>query len=277
MTCCMFPGQPLSRSVLPGDRTFAELAEECLAITGFDPRDAGDPAGGLSRNVCLQLFGVVASLHRYGELKEKNGPPDLIAEHSMGIYSALAASGSTTGRDALELAWRIGLLLARMGEKMEYALASVIGMTEEQLSPIVSKNGVYIANSNTSRHFLLAGTRKDIERTAAAASGAGAFSTAVFEADAPLHTPLVREIESELEQVVAGFTFRDPAIPLIDHLEQRPLTADRIPSFLVDELCLPVAWEATYRSLRERGVLKFYEAGTGQALTKFNRWIDSQP
>jgi [acyl-carrier-protein] S-malonyltransferase len=43
----------------------------------------------------------------------------------------------------------------------------------------------------------------------------------------------------------------------------------------VEELCLPVFWEKTFRALQHEGVTHFYEAGAGQALTKFNRWIDS--
>jgi malonyl CoA-acyl carrier protein transacylase len=75
---------------------------------------------------------------------------------------------------------------------------------------------------------------------------------------------------------VAEYDFHEPHIPLVEHIAQTTLTAATIPAFLVDELCRPVYWETTYRSLRSRGVTRFLEVGAGSALSKFNRWIDSE-
>ena len=92
----------------------------------------------------------------------------------------------------------------------------------------------------------------------------------------PIHTPLIAEIAGELLRIVAEYSFREPRIPLVEHIGQTALTAATIPAFLVDELCRPVYWEATYRALRSRGVTRFQEVGAGSVLSKFNRWIDSE-
>jgi malonyl CoA-acyl carrier protein transacylase len=75
---------------------------------------------------------------------------------------------------------------------------------------------------------------------------------------------------------VAEYSFYEPRIPLVEHIGQTTLKAATISRFLVEELCRPVYWEATYRALRSRGVTRFQEVGTGSALSKFNRWIDSE-
>jgi len=62
----------------------------------------------------------------------------------------------------------------------------------------------------------------------------------------------------------------------VEHIGQTSLTAERIPAFLMEELCRPVQWERTYRALRSLGAAAFHEAGAATALTKFNRWIDSE-
>lgn len=276
MICFMFSGQPLARIEVPyEDPVFQDLARCCHERTGFNPLTGENLDSQLTENVRLQLFGSTMSLYRFSVMVGEAGLPDIVAEHSMGIYPALAATRSISDAEALELTLRIGSRLADMSREREYALASVVGLAHDSVSSLVTRHSVYIANHNTSRHFLLAGERHCIETAVAEAAGGGAFSTAIFECDAPLHTPLVREIAHDLRQIVNDYNFRDPQIPLVDHLEQKNLSAADIPIFLVEELCRPVFWETTYRTLRQRGISRFREMGHGTALTKFNRWIDS--
>jgi malonyl CoA-acyl carrier protein transacylase len=202
--------------------------------------------------------------------------PDLLAEHSMGIYPALAASGSVDNATALALTCRLGETMALMGLKREYALGCVIGLAGALLETVAVNNDVYIVNYNTSRHFMLAGEMKKVAAAIIEAKAAGAFSANVFPCDAPLHTPLIEEIAGDLQRIVAEFSFREPTLPLIEHITQTPLTAATIPAFLADELCRPVYWEKTYRALCLRGVTRFQEVGAGSSISKFNRWIDSE-
>ncbi|MFZ2949214.1 MAG: acyltransferase domain-containing protein, partial [Desulfuromonadaceae bacterium] len=229
-----------------------------------------------SESVRLQLYGACTSLYRFNQLTSRGSAPDLIAEHSMGIYPALAASGAIDGKVALELTWRIGRCMAEMGKGREYGLGCIIGLTHAPLEAIAANNGVHIANHNTSRHFLLAGERDMVAAALVEAEASGAFSVSIFPCDAPLHTPQIADIAAELQSIVAEYRFLEPHIPLVEHIAQTTLAAAAIPAFLVDELCRPVYWETTYRSLRSRGVTRFQEVGAGSALSKFNRWIDSE-
>lgn len=275
MICFMFPGQPMTRTELPaGEALFAEMAAHCWSVSGFNPLAGPDGPPGLPESVKLQLYGVTMSLYRNEMLLRQHGPPALVSEHSLGIYPALAACGSIGSREALELTARIGLCLASMGAVGSYAFGSVIGMTIGPLQAISANHGVFIANHNTSHHFLLAGPLPAIADATLEAEAAGAFSVGVFPCDAPLHTPLVEELRNDLARIVSDYGFREPFIPLVEHVDQRTLSAAEIPDFLVDELCCPVYWEKTCRALRAMGVRRFVEAGHGQALTKFNRWID---
>jgi malonyl CoA-acyl carrier protein transacylase len=274
----MFPGQPMSLKDMPvDDPAFQDMARRCQDVSGFNPLSGEQPSCTLSGNIRLQLFGTTMSLYRHDLLLRTRGLPDIAAEHSMGIYPALAACGSIVSTVALELTWRVGLCLAAMGERCEYALGSIVGLAADRVSMVAANNGVHIANYNTSQHFLLAGEWAGIQSATAEAEASGAFSVGVFPCDAPLHTPLIEEVAAGLRTIVADYTFQEPHIPLMDHLEQRRLKAEDIPGFLVAELCRPVFWEKTYRALRHAGVQHFYEAGAGMALTKFNRWIDSEP
>jgi [acyl-carrier-protein] S-malonyltransferase len=277
MNCFMFPGQPMALKNIPADDpAFHEMARCCQAVSGFNPITGEQSSRQLTDSIRLQLFGTTMSLYRCDLLLREQGLPAIVAEHSMGVYPALAACGSVDKTTALELTWRVGVCLASMGLQRAYALGCIVGLAVDPLDSIAANNDVHIANYNTSRHFLLAGEQGRIRAAAAEAEAAGAFSVGVIPCDAPLHTPLVDEVAAELHSIVAEYTFWEPRIPLMDHLEQRRLKATDIPGFLVEELCRPVFWEKTFHTLKREGVKHFCEVGAGLALTKFNRWIDSE-
>jgi malonyl CoA-acyl carrier protein transacylase len=277
MNCFMFPGQPLSIvTPLPDDPDFDEIAGITLEMTGLDLSTLSWSGAEGTESVRLQIFGAAMSLHRNRLQLREGSRPGIVAEHSMGIYSALASCGSICEGDALELVHRIGACIAAMGKKERYALGCVIGLTIEPLTAIADNNGIHLANLNTSRHFLLSGRAAAMEGAMAEALAAGAFSASSFPCDAPLHSPLMEELEPELSVICGDYSYQEPEIPLIDHLEQKPLTAPGMAPFMVRELCRPVYWERTYLALKTLGVVKFVEVGSGDALKKYNRWIDNE-
>lgn len=278
MICFMFPGQPMAMTETAGaDADSQKIAAACLQRTGIDPFSASADGADVTDAVRLQLHGVAVSLWRERQLLKQGLLPAVIAEHSLGIYPALAAAGVISGEEALEMAFRVGICMAKMGTEDAFMLACVTGLAEEPLAAVAANNGTYLANYNTSRHFLLAGPRHGIQGAVVEAEAAGAFSVSSFPCDAPLHTPLMEELAADLRTVFADYRYRDPQIPVMEHIGQGFLTAAGIPAFLCEELCRPVYWERSCRALHRHGVSRFAEVGAGQALTKFNRWIENEP
>ncbi len=277
MNCFMFPGQPLSFAPsLPDDRDFAEIAQLTRENAFLDLASLSWNKGEPSENVKLQVYGTAMSLYQNRSLLGRGIRPKVIAEHSMGIYPALAAAGVISEAEALQLTYRIGLCFARMAQKGPFALGCIIGLTREPLSAIAANNGTHLANLNTSRHFLLSGSAHGMTGTVNEALAAGAFSAKLFPSDAPLHSPLMAELASPLAEICSGFRYREPALPIINHIDQKPLAASEIGRFLVDELFAPVYWEESYLALYRMGVRHFFEVGSGDSLKKYNRWIDNE-
>ncbi|HTY20147.1 MAG TPA: acyltransferase domain-containing protein [Geobacteraceae bacterium] len=277
MICFMFPGQPLSFiTSLPDDPDFTAVARIAEERTYLDLDTLAWTKGELTENVKLQVYGAAMSLYRNRLLLREGNSPDIIAEHSMGIYSALAVCGAITEADALELVYRIGVSLAGMGKGKAYSLGCVIGLTLEPLSAIAGNNGVFLANFNTSRHFLLSGTASAMEEAMSEALAGGAFSAKAFPCDAPLHSPLMEELLPSLDEICGEYCYREPEIPILEHIGQKRLSAAEMASFMARELCLPVYWEKTYLALKASGVGRFVEVGSGDSLKKYNRWIDNE-
>lgn len=277
MNCFMFPGQPLLRNEqLPRDDDFGAILEmtERRAFLDLDEFSWLGEEG--TESVKLQVYGVAMSLYHARRLSSQGIKPGLLAEHSMGIYPSLAVCGSLPEEEVLELTSRAGRCMARMGESRQYALGCVIGLTLEPLLAIAENNGVYLANHNTSRHFLLSGERKNMEQAEAEAFACGAFSVKIFPCDAPLHSPLMEAVDREMRTIFADYRYREPAFPLLDHIDQDFLTAADLQDFMARELAFPVYWERTYNSLRAAGAGSFFEVGVGDSLKKYNRWIDNE-
>lgn len=277
MNCFMFPGQPLFTGAHPpDDNDLQAIALLVRERTGLDILDMSWQGEAGDESVTLQVYGAAMSLYHARRLAREGVRPGLIAEHSMGIYAALAVGGSVSEGDALELTCRIGRCMAKMSEQGDYALGCMVGLPLEPLLSIAENNGVHLANHNTSRHFLLSGERAGIEAAVVEALASGAFSAKVFPCDAPLHTPLMEAAAGSLREIIAGFRYREPAVPLMNHIDQDYLAASEVADFLLRELLLPVHWDATYRALRAAGANRFFEVGAGDALKKYNRWIDSE-
>ncbi len=277
MKCFMFPGQPLLRAAEPADdRDYQAIRTLALAHTGLDIHDFSWQREPSSDSVALQVYGTAISLYRTRLLLREGPRPEMIAEHSMGIYAALAASGSLSEGDALEVTFRIGACIARMAETGDYALGCMVGLPAEPLLAIAENNGVFLANYNTSRHFLLSGERQGIESAVAEALQSGAFSAKVFPCDAPLHTPLMESSAGSLREILSGYRYAELTIPLMNHIDQDLLTASEVGDFLLRELILPVYWDKSYLALRAAGITKCTEVGVGDSLKKYNRWIESE-
>jgi len=133
----------------------------------------------------------------------------IVAEHSMGIYAALASVGSISEADALELTSRIGRALARMGKGGRYALACIIGLPATSVLALAENNGVYPANFNTSRHFLLAGEQHCIEAATAEAAGRRGVQCQQL----PVPTPRCIRRSSEPSAAICGKSSLTTALP----------------------------------------------------------------
>jgi len=279
MNCWMFPGQPLKFTPLPsGDANFQELASICRMRTGFDPFESEPESRGkgMSLHTGLQIHGTIMSLRKTRELLQSGAVPDIVAQHSMGIYPALAICGVISEGDALEMVALVGECMARIFKDEKYALGCAIGIEEPKLRSVISPHEVYFGNYNTSRHFLITGKKGDIEAAMEAAMGAGAFSVSIHNCDAPLHSPLMAEASGALKQIFSDYSYAAPHIPLMSHRGELLEHPEQIRAFLHDELLEPVFWEKSWHVLKKTGVDHFIEVGVGETLKKFNRWIESE-
>ena len=283
--CFIFPGQLLElpyldTDVLRDDTLLRDMITKTRKLVGFEwsTRAFQDPALNKYVNLKLQILSYLISVIYCNYLKQEGIVPDVIGEHSMGIYAALVASGVFTFEEGLELVFSIGLLLEQRAEGMNGAMASIIGLTEDEIHSILERFNSYrlfIANYNGSRQFVLSGEREGIKKTIELAlDGYRAIAARELILNVPLHCELIEVIKNDLITLLSTFNPKEGTIPVINHLTADICKQKGIRQLLCEGVYKPVLWDRCVQKLTGCGTHLFIEVGYGETLCKLIRWID---
>src|SRR5438552_2428205 len=136
---------------------------------------------------------------------------------------------------------------------------------------------VVIANSNSPLQTVISGEIEALLRAMDLARQEGAAKVARLAVSIASHSPLMQQAGTQLAQFLEGIKLVDPIVPLIANITGQALTtAEEIKRELSDQLCKPVAWVASVKSMMESGVGTFIEVGPGQVLSGLIRRISDE-
>ena len=286
-TAFCFPGQLHEKPILEDhhplteDPHFKEVLKMASGQTKFDLLNFsfGDKDGEEDFSLKLQIATYILSMVHYYCLRAAGWDPDILAEHSMGIYAALAASGAVHFEEGLFITEAIGRLLKKEGAIHRGGMASIIGLPLEEVQKICQDlNGfqLCIANYNGSMHFVLSGEEKGVDSAISLALSRKAVSATRLAFNTGLHSPSLYSLREEILAILQGIKIRAPNIPVLNHWTIRPLRKEEIKDFLSQEIARPVYWVRCVESLLGEGFTQFVEVGHEATLTKLMRWIDRE-
>ncbi len=284
-TAFCFPGQLQERPVLneghPLRRNphFKEWVGRASRQTSFDLLDFSLKGEEVGFNLNLQMATYLLSMIHFYLLRSEGWIPDILTEHSMGIYGALAASEAITFEEGLWITESIGRILEREGTSSRGAMASIVGLALGEVEGISQElNGfdLSIANYNGSKHFVLSGKEEGIERAIELALLKKAISATRLTFNIALHSPSLSLLSEEIRDLLKDIEIRSPKLPVLNHLTVRPLRREEIKDFLAEEIGQPVYWDRCVEKLIQEGINQFIEVGQGATLTKLIRWIDRE-
>lgn len=258
-TAVLFPGQGSHtddmRDLVAARRPdLLELArEEC----GRDPFESLD-RGTRYQQPALLCAGLAA----WETVREER--PAMLAGHSLGELTALAAAGALSDADAVRV-------VAVRGRAMEAAAAAgaPTGMLAVRAdlataAAVAARAGVAVANENSPRQVVLAGPLAALER-AEAELAERELSGVRLPVSGAFHSPAMEPAEAPLQEALDAVDFSPPRIPVLSCITAKPFADPR--SELTLALTRPVRWVAVLETLRHRGVRRFVEAGPGRVLT----------
>jgi len=280
MKAFIFPGQG-SQSVGMGKELFRDFpdhvrrADEILGYS-IETLCLQDPDRTLARTEFTQPALFVVNALSYLRRVARESPPDFLAGHSLGEYSALFAAGAFDFEDGLRIVKMRGQL---MGEASGGGMAAVIGCDIGVIRQTLlahGLSGVDIANLNSPRQTVLSGSLPDLEaaRPHLERAGGGFIPLPV---SAPFHSRYMAHARERFEAFLRGFRFRPLRIPVIANVSALPYQDHQVIRNLNEQLCGPVRWTESIGYLVSRGVDSFEEVGPGTVLTRLVRDIRQLP
>ena len=286
-TAFCFPGQLHEKPILEdhhplrGDPHFRELLRRASSQTKFDLLNFsfGGEEEEEDFSLKLQITTYFLSMLHFYRLRAAGWNPDILAEHSMGIYAALAASEAIRFEEGLFITEAIGRLLKKEGVTHRGGMASIIGLPLEEVQKICQDlNGfqLSIANYNGSMHFVLSGEEAGVDSAISLALSRKAVSATRLAFNTALHSSSLYSLRQEIMTILQDIKIQAPNVPVLNHWTIKPLRREEIKDFLSQEIARPVYWVRCVENLLGEGFTQFVEVGHEAALTKLMRWIDRE-
>jgi malonyl CoA-acyl carrier protein transacylase len=263
------------------DAHFKELLRRASSQTKFDLLNFSFKGEEKEEDLSLklQMATYFFSVVYFYRLREAGWNPDILAEHSMGIYSALAASEAISFEEGLFVTEAIGRLLKREGTVHPGGMASIIGLPLEEIQKICQDlNGfqLSIANYNGSMHFVLSGEEDGVKKAISLALARKAISATSLPFNTALHSTSLSSLREEITGVLQDIEIRPLKLPILNHWTISPLRREEVKDFLSQEIGRPVYWIRCVEKLIQEGFTQFIEVGHETTLTKLMRWIDRE-
>jgi len=194
-----------------------------------------------------------------------------VAGHSLGEYSALAASGALAIRDAARLLRIRGKAMQAAVPVGQGAMAALLGVgrdVAEKLAAEASQGEVcQVANDNEPTQAVISGSKSAIDRAAGLAKAHGVRRFIPLNVSAPFHCALMQPAADAMAEALASVEIRKPVVPVVSNVLASPIDdpAD-IKRCLVEQVTGTVRWRESVLAMVDRGVTDFYEVGAGKVL-----------
>lgn len=228
---------------------------------------------------------VLRVLEREGSISLKQKAA-VVAGHSLGEYTALAAAGAFSLADAARLLKLRGQAMQKAVPAGQGAMAALLGadMTQAQAiceaaAPVPdSETGerqvVQPANDNGAGQVVISGHRAAIERAIPIATARGVKRAMLLPVSAPFHCALMAPAADAMAEAFANTPPGMPIVPLIANVSAAKATdPEEIRDLLVRQVTATVRWRECVEAMVSLGVDSFVELGAGKVLSGLVRRI----
>jgi [acyl-carrier-protein] S-malonyltransferase len=209
------------------------------------------------------------------------GDAAFAAGHSLGEYSALAASGHMSFADGVRLVRERGRLMKKAGEDRPGGMAAILGLEAEVVDEACQQASeetgsiVQVANYNSPGQIVISGEQKGLEKALELARSKGARRVVSLAVSIAGHSPLMESAARDLRQAIESAVFQEAEVPVVANVTARPLrSTEEIQEELIKQLISPVQWVNSVRYMVNNGVKTFVEIGPKDVLSKLLKRID---
>jgi [acyl-carrier-protein] S-malonyltransferase len=281
----VFPGQG-SQSVgmldsFAGDAVVQGVLEVARAALGEDLARliAEGPAEQLALTVNTQPAMLAAAVAIYRSWLAAGGPvPSMMAGHSLGEYSALAAADAISLEAALRLVRFRAQAMQEAVPAGTGSMAAILGLDDDAVARACAEAAqgevVEAVNFNAPAQVVIAGHAAAVARACEAARRLGAKRAVPLAVSAPFHSSLLAGAAARLRQRLGDEAIDPPRVAVINNVDVAVETEpDRIRDALARQAAAPVRWADIIRTMAVRGVTHVVECGPGRVLAGLTKRI----
>ncbi|MBE6251949.1 MAG: ACP S-malonyltransferase [Bacteroidales bacterium] len=268
-TAYIFPGQGaqfpgMAQDLYPAHKELMEKANEILGFRITDIMFGEDEDALKATRVTQPAIFIHSTILAMAQEQK----PDMVAGHSLGEFSALAAAGAITFEDGLRLVAMRAQAMQECCEKVPGAMAAIIKLPDEKVEEICAGiPGVVPANFNSPGQVVISGDEAGIEEACVKFKEAGAKRALRLQVSGAFHSPLMEPAREKLARAIEATPFSAPCCPIYQNVSALP-TVDPvvIRENLLKQLTSPVRWTRTVENMLQDGATRFVELGPGTVL-----------
>ena len=205
-------------------------------------------------------------------------PPNAVAGHSVGEYTALVAAGALSIPAAIALVAERGRLMEAASEANPGTMLALIGGDDDAAAALcaavrktVPGSYLQVANHNSPGQAVIAGDLPGIEAAAEAAREPGFRRALPIAVSGAFHSAAMQPAAAGLRAAVAAVAISAPAVPVVANIDAEMKTdPTALGEELAEQVVSPVRWSDSIRALGEAGVATFLEIGPGSVLARLN-------
>ena len=268
-------GKALAANFAAARQVFAEVDEalgEKLSSIIFE-----GPADTLTLTENAQPALMAVSLATMRVLEQEAGldlarDAQFVAGHSLGEYSALAASGALGLADTARLLRTRGQAMQKAVPVGVGAMAALIGLEFDAATAIAAEAAdgqvCQAANDNGAGQVVVSGDKAAVERAVEIAKTKGAKRAMLLPVSAPFHCALMRPAADVMAEALSKVSVKQPAVPVVANVLAKPIREPaEIVRALVAQVTGTVRWRESVAFMAGAGVTTFYEVGAGKVLS----------
>ena len=200
------------------------------------------------------------------------------AGHSLGEYSALAASHSIDFDNAIKLLKARGKAMQTAVPNGRGGMLAVLGTEINNINEILEKNKnkyeCFIANDNSNSQVVLSGNLKDLDLLIEDLNK-NSIKNVKLPVSAPFHCKLMKPATEIMRNQIAETSFNNSKNLIVSNVTaQETKNSNEIKELLIKQIESLVKWRKSVLYMIENGVKKFIEIGPGKVLSGLIKRID---
>ena len=199
--------------------------------------------------------------------------PLCCAGHSLGEYTALAASEVISFRDAVQLVHKRGIFMQEAVPEGKGSMAAMLGLDEDGVKKLcddIAPNGeIQPANFNSPGQVAISGLTEFIDKAVENAKTYGAKKGVKLNVSAPFHSVYMKPAADKLKAEFDKISWNTAKFDIIANVSAKPVkNPDEIKASLYAQTFSPVLWQQSVNYMAENlGINNYFEIGAGDVLS----------